>query len=168
MVDLSFGEYFRFEYGKFSLPCIYLNMAISSAISVSVRDRFKKLDLQSAFELVISARKGIKPKLFYDFADSINMPEKRLALLINISSRTIHNYKELQKPLDPIQSEHLLKLIALYRKGEDIFGNVEEFNDWLGKPFWNSKEKPIDWLTTPGGVDLVKDELGRLSHGYTV
>ncbi|MEJ0082317.1 MAG: antitoxin Xre-like helix-turn-helix domain-containing protein [Puia sp.] len=143
-------------------------MAISSAIPVSVRDRFKSLDLQSAFELVISARKGIKPKLFYEFADSIQMPEKRLALLINISSRTIHNYKEQQKPLDPIQSEHLLKLIALYRKGEDIFGNIEEFNGWLEKPFWNSKEKPIDWLTTPGGVDLVKDELGRLSHGYAV
>jgi putative toxin-antitoxin system antitoxin component (TIGR02293 family) len=143
-------------------------MAISSAIHVSVRDRFKSLDVQSAFDLVIHARKGIKPKLFYDFADSINMPEKKLALLINISSRTIHNYKEQQKPLDPIQSEHLLKLIALYRKGEDLFGNVEEFNYWLQKPFWNSKEKPINWLTTPGGVDLVKDELSRLSHGYAV
>ena len=61
-------------------------MAISSAIPVSVRDRFKSLDLQSAFELVVSARKGIKPKLFYEFADSIHMPEKKLALLINISS----------------------------------------------------------------------------------
>jgi putative toxin-antitoxin system antitoxin component (TIGR02293 family) len=168
MVDFLFDEYFRFVYGKFSLSCSHHYMAISSAIPVSVRDRFKSLDLQSAFELVISARKGIKPKLFYEFADSIHMPEKKLALLINISSRTVHNYKEQQKPLDPIQSEHLLKLIALYRKGEDLFGNIEEFNDWLEKPFWNSKEKPIDWLTTPGGVDLVKDELGRLSHGYAV
>jgi putative toxin-antitoxin system antitoxin component (TIGR02293 family) len=143
-------------------------MATTSAISVSVRDRFKNLDLQSAFDLVISARKGIKPKLFYDFADTINMPEKRLALLINISSRTVHNYLEQQKPLDPVQSEHLLKLIALYKNGEDLFGNVAEFNDWLEKPFWNSKEKPSGWLTTPGGVDLVRDELLRLSHGYTV
>src|SRR5450432_4842451 len=114
-------------------------MAISSAIPVSVRDRFKNLDVQSAFELVVSARKGIKPKLFYDFADSINMPEKKLALLINISSRTIHNYKDQQKPLEPIQSEHLLKLIALFSKGENIFGNIDEFNYWLQKPFWNSK-----------------------------
>ncbi len=143
-------------------------MANSSQISLSIRDRFQRLDLQSAFEMVISARKGIKPKLFFEFADSINMPEKKLALLINISSRTIHNYKEQQKPLDPIQSEHLLKLIALYGKGEDIFGNIDEFNYWLHKPFWNSKEKPIDWLNTPGGVDLVMDELGRLSHGYAV
>jgi putative toxin-antitoxin system antitoxin component (TIGR02293 family) len=153
---------------KFHYLSVKLKMATSSQISLSIRDRFQRLDLQTAFEIVFSARKGIKPKLFFEFADSINMPEKKLALLINISSRTIHNYKDQQKPLDPIQSEHLLKLIALYGRGEDIFGNLDEFNYWLQKPFWNSKEKPIDWLSTPGGVDLVKDELGRLSHGYAV
>jgi len=143
-------------------------MAASAQISVSIRDRFQGLDLQNGSGIVFSARKGVKPKIFFDFADSINMPEKKLALLINISSRTIHNYKDQQKPLEPVQSEHLLKLIALFGKGEDIFGNIDEFNYWLQKPFWNSKEKPIDWLTTPGGVDLVMNELGRLSHGYAV
>ena len=143
-------------------------MAGSAQISVSIRDRFQGLDIQNGSGIVFSARKGVKPKIFFEFADSINMPEKKLAMLINISSRTIHNYKDQQKPLEPVQSEHLLKLIALFGKGEDIFGNIDEFNYWLQKPFWNSREKPIDWLTTPGGVDLVMDELGRLSHGYAV
>jgi putative toxin-antitoxin system antitoxin component (TIGR02293 family) len=143
-------------------------MAGSAQISVSIRDRFQGLGLQNGSGIVFSARKGVKPKIFFEFADSINMPEKKLALLINISSRTIHNYKDQQKPLEPVQSEHLLKLIALFGKGEDVFGNIDEFNYWLQKPFWNSKEKPIDWLTTPGGVDLVMDELARLSHGYAV
>jgi len=143
-------------------------MAGSAQISVSIRDRFQGLGLQNGSGIVFSARKGVKPKIFFDFADSINMPEKKLALLINISSRTIHNYKDQQKPLEPVQSEHLLKLIALFSRGEDIFGNIDEFNYWLQKPFWNSREKPIDWLTTPGGVDLVLDELSRLSHGYAV
>jgi putative toxin-antitoxin system antitoxin component (TIGR02293 family) len=143
-------------------------MAGSAQISVSIRDRFQGLGLQNGSGIVFSARKGVKPKIFFEFADSINMPEKKLALLINISSRTIHNYKDQQKPLEPVQSEHLLKLIALFVKGEDVFGNIDEFNYWLQKPFWNSKEKPIDWLTTPGGVDLVMDELARLSHGYAV
>jgi uncharacterized protein (DUF2384 family) len=62
----------------------------------------------------------------------------------------------------------LLKLIALYGKGEEIFGNIDEFNYWLQKPFWNIKEKPIEWLITPGGVDLVSDELDRVSHAYVV
>jgi putative toxin-antitoxin system antitoxin component (TIGR02293 family) len=143
-------------------------MATSAVTSKSIRTRFSNLDLKNSFAIVFSARKGIKPKVFYDFADSIKMPEKNLAVLINLSSRTISNYKERQKALDPIQSEHLLKLISLFGKGEEIFGNVDEFNYWLQKPFWNAKERPIDWLVTPGGVDLVTDELDRLSHAYAV
>jgi putative toxin-antitoxin system antitoxin component (TIGR02293 family) len=143
-------------------------MATSPLISNSIRVRFSNLDMKSSFAIVYSARKGIKPKVFYDFADSIKMPEKKLALMLNLSSRTISNYKEQQKALDPVQSEHLLKLIALFGKGEEIFGNIDEFNYWLQKPFWNAKERPIDWLVTPGGVDLVSDELDRLSHAYAV
>jgi putative toxin-antitoxin system antitoxin component (TIGR02293 family) len=143
-------------------------MAAPTQISVSIHDRFQNLDIQNGSGIVFSARKGVKPRVFFEFADSINMPEKKLAMLINISSRTIHNYKDQQKPLEPAQSEHLLKLIALFGRGETIFGNIDEFNYWLQKPFWKSREKPIDWLTTPGGVDLVMDELGRLSHGYAI
>jgi putative toxin-antitoxin system antitoxin component (TIGR02293 family) len=142
--------------------------AVSPAITNSIRARFSNLDLKSAFAIVFSARKGIRPKVFYDFANSIKMPEKNLALLLNLSSRTISNYAVLQKKLEPVQGEHLLKLIGLFEKGEDVFGNVDEFNYWLQKPFWNAREKPIDWLVTPGGVDLVKDELDRLTHAYVV
>jgi putative toxin-antitoxin system antitoxin component (TIGR02293 family) len=143
-------------------------MAAPHAIPNSIRVRFSNLDLKNAFAIVFSARKGIKPKVFYDFADSIKMSEKNLAILLNLSSRTISNYKEQQKPLEPAQSEHLLKLIALFGKGEEIFGNVNEFNYWLQKSFWNAKERPIDWLITPGGVDLIMDELDRLAHAYAV
>jgi putative toxin-antitoxin system antitoxin component (TIGR02293 family) len=134
----------------------------------SIRQRFKNLNLKDAFAIVFSARKGIKPNVFYSFAALIKMPEKNLATLLNLSSRTINNYRDQHKHLNPVESEHLLKLIALFTKGEEIFGNVDEFNYWLQKPFWGTKEKPIDWLITPGGVDLVLDELTRLAHGYAV
>jgi putative toxin-antitoxin system antitoxin component (TIGR02293 family) len=140
----------------------------SSPVFQSIHARFSNLGLKSAFDLVILARKGIKAKVFYDFSESINVSEKSLAVLLNLSSRTISNYKTQHKLLGPVQSEHLLKLIALYVKGEEIFGNIDEFNYWLKKPFWNAKEKPIDWLVTPGGVDLVMDELNRLAYAYAV
>lgn len=143
-------------------------MAISRAISSSIRARFSDLDIHSVSAMVLSARKGLTSSVFYDFAASIKMPEKNLAALLNLSPRTISNYKVQKKLLEPIHSEHLLKLIALFGKGEEIFGNVDELNYWLQKPFWNAKEKPIDWLVTPGGVDLVSDELDRLAHAYVV
>jgi uncharacterized protein (DUF2384 family) len=83
-----------------------------------------------------------------------------------LSARTISNYKEQKKSLEPLYSEHLLKLIALFEKGEEIFGSIDEFNYWLKKPFWDSDEKPIDWLVTSGGVDLVTEEIDQLAQGY--
>lgn len=132
----------------------------------SIRSRFKELDLLNHYALFLSARKGVRTKVFYDFAEIIEMSEKNLASLINLSARTISNYKEKKKPLEPMYSEHLLKLIALYEKGEEIFGSIDEFNYWLRKPFWGSNEKPIDWLVTSGGVDLVAEEIDKLAQGY--
>ena len=134
----------------------------------SLKSKFDNLDTASNFAIVVSARKGLQPKVFYDFAEAIKMPERSLAALINLSSRTISNYKESQKKLDPLYGEHLLKLIALFEKGEQIFGNVDEFNYWLQKPFWNSNEKPQDWLGTGGGVDFLAEELENLAQGYPV
>lgn len=133
----------------------------------SLKYKFKHLDFMSNHAIFFSARKGLKTKVFYDFAETIKMSEKTLASIINLSARTISNYKERRKALGPLYSEHLLKLIALFEKGEGIFGNIDEFNYWLKKPFWNSEEKPLDWLVTSGGVDLVTEEIDKLAQGYT-
>jgi putative toxin-antitoxin system antitoxin component (TIGR02293 family) len=132
----------------------------------SVKYKFKDLDFFNNHAIFVSARKGLRTKIFYDFAETIKMPERNLASIINLSARTISNYKEKKKNLEPLYSEHLLKLIALFEKGEEIFGSIDEFNYWLKKPFWNSKEKPIDWLVTSGGVDLVTEEIDKLAQGY--
>jgi uncharacterized protein (DUF2384 family) len=118
--------------------------------------------------IIESARKGVKPKIFYEFAKVVKIPEKDLANLINLSARTISNYDAQQKVFGPVYSEHLLKLILLFEKGEEIFGTIDEFNYWIRKPFWNSKETPLDWMVTPGGVDMVAEELNKLAQGYPV
>ncbi len=132
----------------------------------TVRRKFRNFDLSDEIKMVGAARKGISAEVFYIFARLIKMSEKSLAELLYIHPRTINNYREQEKNLAPVESEHLLRLIALFAKGEELFGNADEFNYWLQKPFWSTKEKPIDWLTTPGGVGLVSDELDRLAHGY--
>lgn len=133
-----------------------------------VREKFAKYGKASARTLSAYARKGLTPEVFYSFADISHLTDTKLGKLINMHPRTIRNYSENKKTLEPIVSEHLLKLIALYGKGEEVMGNIEEFNYWLNKPFWNAREKPVDWLVTPGGVDLVSDELDRLSQGFSV
>ncbi|MGK6350850.1 antitoxin Xre-like helix-turn-helix domain-containing protein [Parapedobacter sp. DT-150] len=129
---------------------------------------FKSLDVANEAAIFFSAREGVSPAVFYHFAKAAQLAEKELARLINLSARTIGNYQEKQKPLARVESEHLLKLIALYEKGELVLGNVSEFNHWLRKPFWNHDDRPIDWLDTPSGVDLVMAELDQMAHGYVI
>lgn len=134
----------------------------------SVKKRFNHLSLSNPVQLIITAKKGVRATVFYEFAEAIQMPENNLAAILNITARTVSNYHGKQKVLNPVQSEHLLKLIGLYEKGEEIFGNLDEFTYWLQKPLWNENQKPVDWLITPGGVDLIKLELDRLAHSYPV
>ncbi|WHF52104.1 DUF2384 domain-containing protein [Chryseobacterium gotjawalense] len=129
---------------------------------------YRNFVFQNDYSLVKKAKAGIQTDVFYTFAESIKMPEKMLAAVLNLSPRTISNYRELNKSLEPNHSEHLLKLIALFEKGKEYLGNIDEFNNWLEKPFWNSEEKPSDFLNTSGGVDLLIVRLERMAQGYPV
>ena len=69
--------------------------------------------------------------------------------------------------MTPLKSEYLLKLIALFIKGEAIFGNVHEFSNWLEKAHCNSTAQLYkDLLIIPGGIDFVTAELDQLAEGY--
>ena len=129
---------------------------------------FNRYSIQDDYKLLKKAREGLKTDVFYLLADAINMPEKTLASVINLSPRTISNYRDQEKDLDPIYSEHLLKLINLYSFGKEIFGNLDEFTLWMNRPFWNSEDKPIDFISTSGGVDLIYEEIEKLAQGYPV
>lgn len=140
--------------------------SVSEPAVAYVKTSYRNFVIQNDYSLVKKARLGIDTNVFYTFAESIKMPEKILASVLNLSPRTISNYRDSDKSLEPNHSEHLLKLITLFEKGKEYLGNIDEFNDWLEKPFWNSEEKPSDFLNTSGGVDLIADRLERMAQGY--
>ncbi|NLR60682.1 DUF2384 domain-containing protein [Chitinophaga polysaccharea] len=128
----------------------------------------KFVPITDEIKLLREARKGVSTTLFYSFAEAISMTDTMLADLINTTRQTVKNYAEQNKALEPVKGEHLLKLIILFSKGTEVFGNLEQFRGWLKKPSWGRKEAPIDWLETPGGVDYVSDEIDRIAYGYPV
>ncbi len=143
-------------------------IASEAAVAYHSFHNLRNFVIKDDYSLIKKARQGLDTNVFYSLANAIKMPEKNLASIINLSPRTISNYREQEKHLDANYSEHLLKLINLYQFGKEIFGSYEEFDLWLNRPFWNSEEKPIDFITTPGGVDLVYEEIKKLALGYPV
>lgn len=138
------------------------------AVAYESRTILNHLRISDDYSLVRKAKQGINTEVFYSLADAIKMPEKTLASIINLSPRTISNYREQKKFLDANYSEHLLKLISLFEKGKEYLGNIDEFNSWLEKPMWGLDECPKEFLNTSGGVDLIMLRLERMAQGYPV
>jgi len=153
---------------KFMIDTMIMPVARDTKKINQALKRLKALGLNNPHQLLDRARRGADSTVFYDLALVGNLTENLLASIINISARTILNYAQQGKKLEPAQSEHLLKLVLLFELGITAFGTADEFNIWLNKKFWNAKDAPMDWLITPGGVDMVKAQIEQLMEGYPV
>ena len=67
---------------------------------------------------------------------------------------------------DVLQSEKILQIEMLYKRGEDVFGSSENFLIWLqSENIALGKTKPQDLLGSVFGISLLMDELTRIEHG---
>ncbi len=120
----------------------------------------------SDFAMANRARAGISVSAFFDLAAVSGLTNDELASLLDISFKTIQRYEKDGKKLNALNSEQLLKMIALYQKAEEVFGDLESFNRWLRKPSAGlGSHEPIQFMKTSGGIDLIHDELLRIEFG---
>ena len=116
--------------------------------------------------VVEEAAGGIPAATVDELSRITHLKREFLAGIINLSTKTLDRYKMQKKRLSPAGSELMLKLFALYRKGEDLFGNTEEFGRWIDAPAFGLNYKvPRDLLITSTGIDLVMEELTRIEFG---
>ena len=128
------------------------------------------LGLQAAvadsFALVMEARTGVLAKTAFDVAALLQFSADELANLLHTTTKTLRTYREGKKRLGPAASEQVLKLLALARQGEEVFGTVPAFRRWLDKSAYGlDNQPPLALLETSGGIDLVADEVDRIAHG---
>ncbi len=121
---------------------------------------------KDAYLFVRRSLEGIDPNSFKNLAGIMDVSVDELSEIVGVSERTFRNYSNANKMLDPITSEHILKIAKLYQQGIEVFGTKENFNDWLHKPaFAFDDDLPYELLKTPGGVDLIYDELQSIAFG---
>jgi len=121
---------------------------------------------ESAFSMVNKAQRGLPVSAFSDLIEISGLANEELAGLLDLSYKTIQRYQKDGKKLNAQNSEQLLKMISLYQKAEEIFGDLEYFNRWLRKPSVGlGNQKPLSFLQTFGGIDLIREELLRIEHG---
>jgi putative toxin-antitoxin system antitoxin component (TIGR02293 family) len=89
---------------------------------------------------------------------------------LGVSLRTVQRHKYAPaEPLNVQQSGRTWKFAEILAKATRVLGSQDEAEQWLRRPAIGlDQQRPIDLLTTPAGVNLVEDYLGRLEYdGYT-
>ena len=120
--------------------------------------------VKNDFDLAYLAENGVPKASIQHLADSIGMDIKDVIALLPVTSRNLQRYNDIDL-LSNVVSDHLIALADLFSVGNRVLGK-EYFLDWLNNevPALGS-EKPIGFLRTHAGIELVKTELGRMEHG---
>ncbi len=110
-------------------------------------------------------RKGIPKKAIDNLVDKTGIPANEMATLMRLSDRTLRRYSP-QTLLSPEQSERVIELSRLYSRGQVVFGNLENFKEWMNSTVMAlGNIKPKSLLDTSLGIDILMNELGKIEHG---
>lgn len=117
------------------------------------------------FDLLNLARKGVSKKALVNLIKQISLTIQEVAGIMHISERTLQRYT----PATLIKTEYAekaIELAKLYERGTEVFGTIDNFNDWMKTPNYTlNGEAPINLLDTSIGFDLIIQTLGRIEYG---
>lgn len=119
----------------------------------------------SAFEKISLIEKGISKKALQALKDVADLDYEQLAKLLNVGRTKLISKKENEK-FDQDLSDKILGLAEIYSYGYSVFGEKENFNNWV---FRSNKalggKAPIDILNNSFGKEEVKNLIGRIEYG---
>ena len=127
---------------------------------------YSNTDDKNILLLIKKSREGMKYVAFAGIQKQLPLKVSDWSNILHLSERTLQRYKKEKINLSPIYSEKVLEIKLLFNKGIEVFGDVENFSQWL-----NSKNialggvKPVSLLDNTFGIMLLKDQLTRIEHG---
>lgn len=117
------------------------------------------------FEYIQLSRSGIIKKALLNLSRQLSFTLSEIAHVLHISERTLQRYADDAK-LSADTSERAILLSQLYQRGTEVFGDLENFKEWMRTPLPAfNYQHPISLLDTTFGFQLIQDELGRIEHG---
>jgi putative toxin-antitoxin system antitoxin component (TIGR02293 family) len=128
--------------------------------------RYESLDDGNIMHLINYVRTGLSYKHFIQLTKSGPFNAREWSGFLHLSERTMQRYKKESLSFEPLQSERILEITLLHRKGCEIFGSNANFAGWLtSSNVALNGLAPRDLLDNSFGIAMVKDELLRIQHG---
>ncbi|MCE3296583.1 MAG: hypothetical protein K0R65_2297 [Crocinitomicaceae bacterium] len=127
---------------------------------------FSSIDDRGVLSLIETIRQGIQFSQFFAFASKSPFSLSEWSGFLHLSERTMQRYKQEKKTFDALQSEKIIEITLLYKKGIEVFGNEDYFNRWLETDnIALGNNQPKKFFDSSFGLNLLKDELIRIEHG---
>lgn len=127
---------------------------------------YQSADDKDVLGIIETVRNGISFSEFEKIASATPFSLAEWARYLQLSGRTIQRNQKERRSFQPVQSERIIELVMLYEYGVEVFGDKHHLNIWLNSASVAlGGRTPKDLLDTRFGVDMVKDELGRIEHG---
>lgn len=119
---------------------------------------------QSDMDLIKIVRQGLPSEGITILSDKFGISPGELSKYLHVSHKTLQRYKG--KALDVKISERLLSLALVYSKGVEVFGSEENSVSWFQSPVCSlGNARPLDYLDTIVGAEMIITLLGRIEHG---
>lgn len=127
---------------------------------------YSSVDDKDVLLLIDLVRKGVKYPAFQTIASKSPFSIDEWSQFLHLSNRTMQRYRKEKKTFDPLQSEKILKITMLYKKGIEVFGDKDAFDTWLStRNVALGGIQPKSLLDSSFGIDLLKDALTRIEYG---
>ncbi len=121
--------------------------------------------IQNESDLIGVIRSGIPKNAMTNMMNIANLSLVEMANIIHTTDRTLRRYTDNEK-LSLDQSERIVELAKLYARGEEVFGNLNNFREWMDcKLMVLGNKKPKEYLDTCIGINMLIEELGKIENG---
>jgi putative toxin-antitoxin system antitoxin component (TIGR02293 family) len=117
------------------------------------------------FDLIKLTREGIKKSSLKTLASYLGISMEAMSGLLHTSYRNLQR-KDDDTVLDTLKTERVLELATFAQRGIDVIGQKEAFAEWVQSPIVVlGNKKPLDFLDTSFGINILLKILGRLEQG---
>lgn len=133
-------------------------------MTFSAKYIFENDDLNTPLDFVELSREGISMKILKKIQEFTSLTSREISEILPVSERQLTRYS-IDHILRKDISAHLIQLVYLFDRGYEVFGN-EKFQRWIRSEIIVLKDKrPIDYMDTPIGINLLEDIIGRIEYG---
>lgn len=121
--------------------------------------------LNNEQDIVRLIRCGVPTQAVVHFLEAVRLPFNVLDPKI-LNRRTFKRRQQNAQPLDPAESDRLLRLVGIVAIAEETFGDSEKAHIWLNrKSRALDGETPFAMVDTDRGARAVEALLARIAYG---